>query len=67
MFAISITFRENGGFLVVEVPEEKINNQYVLSPDKAISIYEAIANIVDLAQPIITLPDLPMKKKRRKK
>lgn len=67
MFAISITFRENGGFLVVEVPEEHINNQYVLSPDKAVSIYEAIANLVDLSHPVITLPDLPLKKKRRKK
>lgn len=66
MFTISITFRDNGGFLVVDVPEEKITNHHPLTPTKAIELYEAIASIVDLSNPIVSFPELPKRKRRKK-
>lgn len=67
MMSITISFHEYGAIVAIEVPKDKINTNYPLGTDNAIALYEYIANMLDLSNPIVNIPPTPKKNKRGKK
>ena len=65
MMSITINIHQEGAIVVVDFPEEQIYNEYAVSPESAMAIYEVIGNVVDLAEPHIGY--MPEKKKKRRK